>query len=74
MTSWWVGLEFPQALPDAVQTSAAVSAAQADAQSTRLLAIVGIAVGVLGLLAVAAVWLSRPRLTVAGRRPTAESA
>jgi len=69
------GLEFPQALPDAAQTSAAVSAAQADAQSARVLAIVGIAVGVLGLIAAGAVWLSRPRISAAAvRRPTAESA
>jgi hypothetical protein len=66
------GLEFPQALPDPVQTSAAVSGAQADAQSARLLAMVGIGVGVLGLLAAAAVWLSRPRISAAAaRRPTA---
>jgi hypothetical protein len=69
------GLEFPQALPDPVQTSAAVSGAQADAQSARLLAMVGIGVGVLGLLAAAAVWLSRPRISAAAaRRPTAQSA
>src|ERR687885_1557662 len=36
-------LEFPQALPDPAQTSAAVAAAQADAQSARMLAMAGIA-------------------------------
>ena len=62
------GLEFPLSLPDPVQTSAAVSAAQADAQSARTLAMAGIAVGVLGLLAAAAVWLTRPRAAAPARR------
>ncbi len=62
------GLEFPQAVPDPVQTSAAVSAAQADAQSARTLALVGIGVGVLGVLAAVAVWLTRPRPAAPARR------
>ena len=68
------GLEFPQALPDPLQTSAAVSAAQSDAQSARMLALAGIGVGVLGLLAAAAVWFSRPRQATPARQATAERA
>ncbi len=65
-------LEFPQALPDPVQMSAAVSAAQADAQSARTLALAGIGVGVLGVLAVAVVWLTRPRSAAPARRTATE--
>lgn len=66
------GLEFPQALPDPAETSAAISAAQADAQSARTLALGGIAVGVLGLLAAAALWLTRPRRATPTRRTASE--
>ena len=66
------GLEFPQALPDPNQTTAAINAAQADAQSARTLALAGIAVGVLGLLVAAAVWLTRPRPTAPPRRTATE--
>ena len=66
------GLEFPQALPDPVQTSAALSAAQADAQGARTLALAGIGVGVLGLVAAAAVWLTRPRPAAPARRTATE--
>ena len=66
------GLEFPQALPDPVQTGAAVSAAQADAQSARTLAMAGIGVGVLGVLLAAAVWLTRPRPATPARRAASE--
>jgi hypothetical protein len=59
------GLQFPLAVPDPVQSSNAVSAAQADAQSARTLAYVGIGVGVLGLLAAVAAWISRPKATSA---------
>jgi hypothetical protein len=66
-------LQFPVALPDPAQSSAAVQAAQADAASARTLAYVGIAVGVLGVLAGVAAWLSRPRATVAAAgRPVRE--
>src|SRR5258708_123895 len=58
-------LQFPVALPDPAQSGAAVQAAQADAASARTLAYVGIAVGVLGVLAGVAAWLSRPRGIVA---------
>ena len=67
-------LEFPQALPDPAQTSAAVAAAQADAQSARTLAMVGIGVGLLGLLAAIGAWLSRPRAAVPAQRPAGEHA
>jgi hypothetical protein len=67
-------LQFPVALPDPAQSAAAVQAAQADAASARTLAYVGIAVGVLGLLAASAAWLARPRIAVAGtpREPARE--
>jgi hypothetical protein len=66
-------LQFPVALPDPAQSSAAVQAAQADAASARTLAYVGIALGVLGVLAGVAAWLSRPRATVAAAgRPVRE--
>jgi hypothetical protein len=58
-------LQFPLALPDPAQSSSAVQAAQADAATARTLAYVGIAVGVLGVLAGAAAWLTRPRPTPA---------
>ena len=66
------GLEFPQALPDPVQTSAALSAAQADAQGARTLALAGIGAGVLGLVAAAVVWLTRPRPAAPARRTATE--
>jgi hypothetical protein len=58
-------LQFPLALPDPAQSASAVQAAQADAASARTLAYVGIAIGVLGLLAGATAWLTRPRAPVA---------
>ena len=69
-------LQFPQALPDPAQSSAAVQAAQADAASARTLAYVGIAVGALGVLAGVGAWLTRPRATVASAsgRPARERA
>ncbi|TME93672.1 MAG: hypothetical protein E6I52_23980 [Chloroflexi bacterium] len=66
------GLEFPQALPDPVLTSAALSAAQADAQGARTLALAGIGAGVLGLVAAAVVWLTRPRPAAPARRTATE--
>jgi hypothetical protein len=67
-------LQFPQALPDPGQESAAVAAAQSDAQSARMLAMAGIGVGVLGLLAAVVVWLTRPRAALPTHRPAGEHA
>ena len=53
--------EFPLMPADAAQQSQAVSAAQADAQGDRTLALVGIVVGVLALLGVLGLWLTRRR-------------
>jgi hypothetical protein len=55
------GVQFPVALGDPAQNAASVQAAQADAQSARTLAIIGIAVGVIGLLVAIGAWLMRPR-------------
>jgi len=67
-------LQFPVALPEPAQGAAAVQAAQADAASARTLAYVGIAAGVLGIIAGAAAWLTRPRAPVASpnTRPASE--
>jgi hypothetical protein len=67
-------LQFPQALPDTAQSAAAVTAAQADAQGARTLAYVGIGLGVLGLLAGLAAWVTRPRAVGAVTRPSIEHA
>ena len=66
-------LQFPLSLPDPAQESAAVSAAQAEAQSARVLAMAGIGVGLLGLVVAGAVWLSRPRAAAPARRPAAQT-
>src|ERR687883_891506 len=62
-------LQFPLSVADPQQTSAALSSAQADAQTARMLALAGIGVGVLGVLAAAAVWLTRPRAIAPTPRP-----
>jgi hypothetical protein len=67
-------LQFPQALPDPSQESAAVNAAQAEAQGARMLAMAGIGVGLLGLIAAVGVWLTRPRTAVPAQRPAGERA
>jgi hypothetical protein len=54
-------LQFPQTLPDPAQSAAALSAAQADAQGARTLAMVGIGVGILGVLAALGAWFARQR-------------
>jgi hypothetical protein len=54
-------LQFPQALPDPAQQSAALASAQADAQQNRTLAYIGIGLGILGLLAGLGAWFIRPR-------------
>jgi hypothetical protein len=61
-------LQFPVQLGDPAQSVAALQSAQADAQSARTLAYVGIVVAVLGLLAALGAWLVRPRAAAA---PTA---
>jgi len=65
-------LQSPQALPDPSQQSAALSAAQSDAQSARMLAIGGLAIGALGLIAAIGVWLTRPRAAAPAQRPAGE--
>jgi hypothetical protein len=68
------GLQFPVQLGDPAQNAAAVQSAQADAQSARTLAYVGIVVGGLGLLAALIAWLLRPRAAAPrpGTRPISE--
>jgi hypothetical protein len=68
------GLQFPVTLPDPAQSAAAVQAAQADAQSARTLAYVGIAVGILGVLVGAGAWFARTRapMPTATNRPAGE--
>jgi hypothetical protein len=65
-------LQFPLTVADPQQTSAALSSAQADAQTARMLALAGIGVGVLGVLGAAAVWLTRPRAIAPTPRPAPE--
>ena len=67
-------LQFPQPLPDPAQQGAALSAAQSDAQSARMMALAGIGVGVLGLLAALGAWLTRPRPAAVSTRPASEHA
>jgi hypothetical protein len=55
------GLQFPVQLGDPEQNAAALQSAQADAQSARTLAYVGIAVGVIGLIVAVGAWVVRPR-------------
>jgi hypothetical protein len=69
------GLAFPVALPDPSQVNADVQSARAAGQSAQTTALIGVALGVLGILAAAAVWLTRPRHTVApisSSRPAGE--
>jgi hypothetical protein len=65
-------LQFPQTLPDAAQSTAALQAAQAEAQGARTMAYVGIGVGLLGLLAALAVWFARPRASAGARLAASE--
>jgi len=64
------GLEFPLTPTDAAQESQAVAAAQADAQTSRTLGLVGIGVGIVAVLGVVALWLTRSGAPAAsaGRR------
>ncbi len=72
-------VQFPVQPGDPAQSAAAIQAAQADAQSARTLAIVGIVVGVLGILVGLGAWLVRSRgkpapepLAAATTRPVGE--
>jgi hypothetical protein len=68
-------LQFPIQIGDPAQNVQAVQAAQADAQSARTLAYVGIAVGVLGILVGLGAWAARPRaasVTRASTQPATE--
>jgi hypothetical protein len=67
-------LQFPVAAPDPNQAIQAANAAQSEVQSTRTLAYVGIGLGVLGLLAALAAFMSRSRSPEQVRRPSTEHA
>jgi hypothetical protein len=54
-------IEFPVAAPDPVQVTTDIQSARSAAESAQTLALLGVAVGILGLLAAAALWLTRPR-------------
>ena len=54
-------LEFPLAAPDPAQVTTDIQAARAAAESAQTLALLGVGVGVLGLLAASGLWLTRPR-------------
>ena len=54
-------LEFPLAAPDPGQVTIDIQSARSAAESAQTLALLGVGVGVLGLLAAAGLWLARPR-------------
>lgn len=54
-------VQFPIAAPDPAQIVSELQGARAAAQSAQTVAFIGVGVGVLGLLAAIALWLSRPR-------------
>jgi hypothetical protein len=67
-------IQFPIQIGDPAENASAVQAAQSDAQSARTLAVVGIAVGVIGLIAaVIALFLSTRRQKVEPSRSAAPS-
>jgi antitoxin (DNA-binding transcriptional repressor) of toxin-antitoxin stability system len=55
------GLQFPLTAPDPAQVSADIQAARAAAQSAQTMGMIGVALGVLAVLAAGALWLTRPR-------------
>jgi len=69
-------VQFPVQLGDPAQSAATVQAAQSDAQTARNLALVGIVIGLLGLLAGLGAWLVKPRVSAAeattSTRPASE--
>jgi hypothetical protein len=66
-------LQFPLAAADPAQATSAATAAESDAQAARTLAVVGIGVGVLGLLAALAAFMVRPgKAAEPARRPSTE--
>ncbi len=70
-----LGFNFRSHLADPAQNVASIQAAQADAQSARTLALIGIVVGVVGLLVGVGAWLMRPRAASApapSTRPASE--
>ena len=73
-------LQFPVQIGDPVQNATAVQTAQADAQSARTYAMIGIAIGIVGLLvglAAIAFTMRRPpapTLASATTRPASERA
>ncbi len=70
-------VQFPVSLGDPAENVASVQAAQADAQSARTLALVGIVVGVLGLVVGVGAWFMRPRsasVPAPSTRPASERA
>jgi len=54
-------LEFPIAAPDPAQVTSDIQSARSAAESAQTMALLGVAVGVIGFLAAAALWLTRPR-------------
>src|SRR5216683_6927557 len=54
-------LEFPLTSPDPAQVTTDIQSARSAAESAQTMALLGVAVGVLGLLAAGGLWLTRPR-------------
>jgi hypothetical protein len=68
-------LQFPVAAPDPAQINTELQAARSTAQSAQTLAMIGVGVGALGLLAAIAAWVTRPRreaMAVRSRAATGE--
>jgi hypothetical protein len=68
-------LQFPVAAPDPAQVNAEVQSARSAAQSAQTIGYLGVGIGALGLLAAAALWLTRPRGNIGpvhSHRPASE--
>jgi hypothetical protein len=61
-------LQFPTTLPDPAVVSVSAAAAQSEAQNARVLAYIGIGIGVIGLLVAIGAWMTRPRVAGATRQ------